>query len=276
MKKYLFGLLFVAINAHAQCVGDTAGAVRSVYVVPQTANSALYVAWVPILEQIGRDTRQCFELYVPQSIPEFETALLNNQADYAFMNPYHLVMANRARGYVPLVTDSQALDGVIVVRKDSPIKSIEQLNNATMAFPAPNAFAASLLIRSTLANQNILAVPKYVNTHSNVYRSVILGDVVAGGGVNHTLDRESPAVRDKLRILYRTKSYNSHPFSANPRIPESTRQAVADSFIRLNQTEQGRALLDRVQLANPKRVTYNDYAPLEKLNLERFVHRANN
>ena len=279
MKKYLLAVLLLAVSAaHAQCVGDeTARPVRSVYIVPQTANSQLYVQWVPILDRVGRETHQCFEIHVPSTIPEFEAVLHNGEADYAFMNPYHQVMAYKSQGYVPLVADGKnLLDGIIVVRKDSKIKSIAELNNTTMVFPAPNAFAASLLIRSTLAEQNILVVAKYVTTHSNVYRSVILGDAPAGGGINNTFNRETPAVRDKLRVLYRTKGYTSHPFSANPRISRATQDATAQAFVRLGQTEEGQAMLDRVQMPAPKRVSYADYAVLEKLKLERFVQRGNN
>lgn len=281
MKKYLLGVILTIWGTWAladHCVGDTTShVVRTVYVVPQTANAQLYVRWLPILEKVGQETGQCFELYVPASIPEFEAALHTGQADYAYMNPYHQVMTYKSRGYIPLVADSKnLLDGIIVVRKDSKIKSIQELNNANMLFPAPNAFAASLLIRSTLADQNILVVSKYVTTHSNVYRGVILGDAPAGGGINNTFDRETPAVKDKLRILYRTKDYTSHPFSANPRIAPATRDAVARAFVQLGQTESGQAMLDRAQMPVPRRVTYADYAPLEKLKLERFVQRGNN
>lgn len=281
MKKYLaILLLLLSVGAHAQiqCVGDPNGKLRSVYIVPQLAANQLYSSWAPILDKVGLDTQQCFEIKIPATIPDFENAVLSGQADYAFMNPYHAVMAHRAQGYIPLIADdSKKLDGIIVVRKDSPIKNITELNNQKMAFPAPNAFAASLLVRSTLANKNIRIDPEYVKTHSNVYRSVIMGDVAAGGGVNNTFEREPKNVRDKLRILYTTPGYSPHPFAANPRIPKATRDSVVDAFVDLSITEKGRKMLDAAQIPQPIRVHYiSDYAPLEALGLERFVQRGNN
>jgi phosphonate transport system substrate-binding protein len=55
-----------------------------------------------------------------------------------------------------------------------------------LAFPSPNAFAASLITRATLSQRGIDIKPLYVKTHSNVYRSVLQADVVAGGAVNNT------------------------------------------------------------------------------------------
>ena len=274
MKKYLaiLGILFT-VSARAECVGTPGAPVRSVYIVPQLATSQLYSNWMPILDRVGRDTNQCFELHVPPTIPEFEKFVLSGEADYVYMNPYHAVMAYKRQKYAPLVADGkEKLDGIIVVRKDSKIKSIEELDGNRMAFPAPNAFAASLLIRSTLDRKGIKIQPKYVKTHSNVYHSVILGDFVAGGGINHTFEREPKAVRERLRILYTTPEYTPHPFAANPRIAKATRDAVADSFVALGNTDTGRVMLDRVQMPKPMKVTYeNNYAVLDTLGIERFV-----
>jgi hypothetical protein len=68
------------------------------------------------------------------------------------------------------------------VAADSPIQTVAALNGKTVVFPAPNAFAASLLIRAHLAGQGIRIEPKYVQTHGSVYRAVALGDASAGGG----------------------------------------------------------------------------------------------
>jgi hypothetical protein len=55
-----------------------------------------------------------------------------------------------------------------VVRKDDPIKSAGELDGKEVAFPAPNAFGASLWIRALLAErEKIRIVPAYVKTHSN-------------------------------------------------------------------------------------------------------------
>ena len=281
MKKYLLAILLSLSGtlAHAdRCIGDqSARPIRSVYIVPQLSMSQLYVQWLPILTRLGQDTQQCFDLVIPASIPEFEQALLNGRADYAFMNPYHAVMAYRAHGYVPLVADgSTKLDGIVVVRRDSEIKSLEDLQNRRVAYPAPNAFAASLLTRSILAEKQIATETVYVNTHSNVYRSVILGDVAAGGGVNNTFDREHENVRSKLRVLYRTPEFTPHPFAASRRIDSETRQRVTKSFVAMQNEPELAARLKSVQLNSPEPVTYeNNYSALEKLNLERFVNNAN-
>ena len=267
-------MLVACLNAEAACLGDkSAPLTYSVYIVPQLTSTQIYASWAPLLQEIGIASRQCFELVITPTIPDFEIALLSGKPDFAFMNPYHLVMAHNAQGYVPLIADgSVKLDGFIVVRTDSPITSLQDLNAMRIAFPSPNAFAASLLIRAILAKEKIDIQTVYVKSHSNVYRSVILGDVQAGGGVNYTLSREPIEVQSMLRILYTSQGYMGHPFAANPRIPIRTRTLISNSFLNLKKNNEGKKMLDAAQIVAPVLVDYErDYARLEQLGLEDFV-----
>lgn len=276
-RKALLALAIAGLScvaSHAVCLGDPkAPKVHEVHVVPQLTPSVLLANWAPLLEQLGRLSGLCFELRIASNIPDFENNLLAGEPDFAFVNPFHAVMAKKAQGYLPLVVDSkERLSGILTVRVDSSIKSIRELDGKTIALPAPNAFAASLLIRSWLAQQGIRIQPRYVKTHGNVYRAVIIGDVVAGGGVNNTLEREAPSVREQLRVLYETPGYAPHPLMAHPRVNPQLREAVIAGLIKLGESESGRKLLDDIQIPSPMRASYaRDYAPLESLQLEKFV-----
>jgi phosphonate transport system substrate-binding protein len=128
-------------------------------------------------------------------------------------------MARGWQGFTPLVRDRALLEGLVLVQQGSPIRQLRDLQGASLAFPAPNAFAASLLIRALLARDGIRITPLYVGTHTNGYRSVALGSSQAGGGVNQTLSQERPEVHHQLRILWRTPGFPAHPFSAAGRVP---------------------------------------------------------
>lgn len=263
-----------AAFADTHCLGQrSAKTVLQVSVVPQFAPTVLHARWAPLLERIGQKTGQCFRLSVSSSIPEFERDLLRGEPDLAFVNPYHAVMARRAKGYVPLVRDDrQFLSGVVVVRGNSEIRSLADLRGQVVAFPAPNAFAASLLVRAQLAAQQIDIQPRYMKNHGNVYRAVALAEVTAGGGVNNTLQREEAGLRARLRVLYETPRYAPHPMVAHPRVPAALRAELIAAFIEQAAQADGRSLLEAVQMPQPIAADYaRDYAPLEALNLERFV-----
>jgi phosphonate transport system substrate-binding protein len=91
-------------------------------------------------------------------------------------------LPTKRKKYQPLLADGQdLLTGILVVRSDNPIKNLNDLKGKNVSFPAPNSFAASLLIRAELAKQKIEVNPVFVKTHSNVYRSVISKDALGWG-----------------------------------------------------------------------------------------------
>jgi phosphonate transport system substrate-binding protein len=146
-------LTTIVLNTWGACLGDKASTqVMSVSIVPQLSHSIMYSKWAPILEHVGQKTGQCFNLEIPDTIGAFEKSLLNGEPDFAFANPYHQVIAKNRKGYTPLLIDGKTrLTGILVVKTDSSIKSNRQLHGREIAFPSPNAFAASLLIRAELA-----------------------------------------------------------------------------------------------------------------------------
>ncbi len=248
----------------------------SVAVVPQFPAATLHRDWTPLLEQLGRRVGVEFRLLLQPTIPRFETDVFSGLADLAYLNPYHQVIAQREQGYLPLVRSRVPLTGVLVVRRDDPISTLRGLEGKTLAFPAPNAFGASLYLRALLTErEKIPYTTTYVQTHGNVYRQVLAGQAAAGGGVNHTLNQERDEVRQGLRVLFETPGVPPHPLSAHPRLDAGLRKAITEALVDLAARPEGEALLRAVEIEGLVRADHaRDYAPLEALRLDRYVVRA--
>lgn len=254
----------------------SAETVYRVGVVPQYDARTTHNIWRPILDALEDRTGLKFSLQGAPDIPSFEHEFATGNYDFAYMNPYHLLVANREQGYVPLVRDTgRSLYGVLVVRADSDIRNIRQLQGQAIAFPAPNALGASLLMRAELVGQHNLEItPRYVKTHDSVYLNVILGETVAGGGVQKTLQRQSGTIQKALRILYKTRETAPHPFAAHPRLSAQIRLRVQKALIDLGQSEQGRTLLARVPIKVVGVASLADYVSLKQLGLDAFYVKA--
>jgi len=242
-------------------------------VVPQFAATQVNHDWTPLLAALEQATGYHLQLTLYEQVQQFESELLQGVPDFVYLNPYHMVMANEAQGYRPLLRDSDNLSGILVVRRDGPIKSLADLANATVAFPSPNALGASLYLRALLAEtEKITVKPDYVGNHQTVYRQVLRGDAAAGGGVLRTLNKEPDAVREQLSILYSTPDVASHPFAAHPRVANEVVQKITDALLALGNDATGRKLLEAVLMPKPVRADYQrDYAQLGKLKLERYA-----
>jgi phosphonate transport system substrate-binding protein len=249
-----------------------AGTVYRFGVVPQFEPRKLFDIWQPILDELEQRTGLMFRMEGSPKIPDFELAFMTGAFDFAYMNPYHAMLAAEEQGYEPLVRDGgRSLRGVLVVRKDSPIREVTELEGREVAFPAPNALGASLLTRADLASMyGVTVKPFYVQTHSSVYLHVHLGLAAAGGGVASTLARQAPEIRNDLRVLYRTRPMSPHPVTAHPRVPKEDRELVRRAFLDMGKTEAGAAILAKVPIAKVVAASVGDYVELRNWGLESF------
>jgi phosphonate transport system substrate-binding protein len=264
--------LFFLFLLHTICHAAESKLVFAVGVVPQFEARKLHSVWRPILDQLEAKTGYTFKLEGSQTIPDFELELMQGKFDFAYMNPYHLVIANQKAGYIPLVRDiGRELYGVLVVAKNSGIKDPASLNGKNVAFPAPNALGASLQMRQELQDMfGVTVKPKYVKTHDSVYLNVLLGEAAAGGGVMETLLAQKQEYQDNLEIIHTTARVAPHPFAALPSVPREIRQKVQEVFLSLGQDENGRLLLEQIPIRKIGAATFDDYKPLMKMGLERF------
>jgi len=216
-------------------------------VVPQQNASKLAKIWRPILRHISEETGLKFQFRTAPSIPEFEERVAAGRYDIAYMNPYHYTEFSKNPGYRAFAkAKNKSIRGIIVVRKDSKINKLSDFDQKTMAFPAPAAFAASVLPRAQFALNNIEVTPKYVSSHDSVYISVARGIYVGGGGVKRTLATVSPEIRDQLKVLWTTEPFTSHPLAAHPRLAEEKVNLLAKAMLNIENSEKGRALLKQL------------------------------
>lgn len=247
--------------------------IYTVAVVPQFTSAKVHQDWSPLLSKLGQLTGFQFKLFTYNEFPRFERAMNQGVPDLIFLNPYHMVVAKRKQNYRPLVRDSNPISGIVVVRNDSPIKSLSELSGKTIAYPSPNALGASLYIRALLTEKiHIKTTPLYVGSHHNVYRHVLIGEVPAGGGVTTTLEKETEDIRSKLRIIFTTPNLSPHPLAAHPRLPEVDSKIIVAALFAIKNDIETSKLLAAVQMPQLIEANYaRDYAGLTNLKLDKYA-----
>jgi phosphonate transport system substrate-binding protein len=245
----------------------------TIAVVPQFATPQVYRDWTPLLTKLEAATSFHFKLKVYEKFSQFESDFTNGVPDLVYLNPYHMIVAHKKQRYRPILRDNANLSGILVTRKDSAINEVADLQGKSIAFPAPNAFGATLYICALLTEKfHIKFTPVYVHGHMNVYRQVILGDVNAGGGVNKTLGKEDEGIQSQLKVIFNTPETASHPIAAHPRVSIAASNKIVTALLALAQNPATQQLLDAVQLPHPVKADYKqDYADLSKLKLERYA-----
>lgn len=265
----LHGLLLLLL-----CMAQTLRAEPASYtfaVTPQFEQRKLIAIWSPIVAELEKRTGLSIQLTSMMSVPDFEKELVKASFDFVYCNPYNIIKSKPSPGYIPLVRDRSLMHGLVLVRKDSPLTGIADLEGKTVAFPSPNALGASLLVRADLARLHHVNIkPLYVKTHSSVYLHVVNGLADAGGGVETTLQEQEAAVRDAMRVLYTTREFPSLPVAANPRVPKADREKVRKALLELSATPEGKEMFERIPMPDPVATSLDDYAPMRSWGLESF------
>jgi len=242
----------------------------TVGVVPQYDARQLHSVWQPILHALGEMTGYELELMQSANIPEFESSFQSGNFDIVYLNPYHITVANKVQGYLPIVKDvSRSLRGIIVVKKNGGITTLDQLRGKQLALPAPNAFGASQLTRFELQNRhNIEMKSIFVGNHDSVYLNVVLGMTDAGGGVLRTLRQQSPKLQDALHILYETDAYPPHPIAVHPRMSDKAVERLKAAILELGDRQNGKELYAKVPISQVGLAKMKEYAKISSMRID--------
>jgi phosphonate transport system substrate-binding protein len=265
--NWVAGILAVAILA----TSTASAATYSIGVVPQFEPRKMFGIWQPIVAELESRTGNHFNLVVPLTVGEFEQELEKGTYDFVYANPYHIMRVSETQRYIPLVRDGIPLRGILVVRKDSPVRAVKELDGKALAVPSPNALGASLLLRADLEHLYGVRM-KMVNakTHSSAYLNVLNKLTDAGGGVEKTFDEQDKAIRDALRVIYTTRGMPSHPVAAHPRVDKAVREQVRQSLLALAATPPGKTLLDDIPMKEPVAASMKEYQVMRTWGLEAY------
>nr|WP_086940446.1 phosphate/phosphite/phosphonate ABC transporter substrate-binding protein [Thaumasiovibrio occultus] len=258
-------------SAYAQAVsaeadGDTE--VITFGVVPQQSAARLVEQWGPLLQAWSEISGIELRFATAPDIPTFEQRLAAGEYDIAYMNPYHFTLFHTVPGYQALArARNKAITGIIVASAKWQ-GDVNHLAGQTLAFPAPRAFAATLLTRSELVAQSIPILPKFVGSHDSVYLAVAKGLYPAGGGIMRTFNSIDPAIRDQLQIIYQTSSYTSHAIATHPKLASETVSRLQVALAQLDAHPLALESFEMLSIDGLQHAQNGDWQDVADLNIE--------
>lgn len=239
-------------------------------IVPTFHPEKTLEVWDPILKELGRRLNCQFTIKTFDTFGEFMKALNLEKIDFALSGPYQVVLAKRTKGYMPIIRDRDPIRIIVVVRKDSKYYSIFALDGRIIGFTDPNAYITTIYMQKKLREEfKINFTPKYLKTHDNVYRHVLLKLVDAGCAVDLTFKRQPLEVREQLHILFQSEPFPSPAIIVHPRVPKQIKKAFVINFLQIAKEDTYAQILQKTQVPNPISANYErDYKILETFALE--------
>jgi phosphonate transport system substrate-binding protein len=196
----------------------------------------MYLKYQPLVDYLGESTGRPWELVVSDSYEDTVDALCEGRTQLAYLGPLTYVRAHAACGAEPLVrlqTDGRATyRAFIMVRKDSPIKTLAELRGKRIGFGAPLSTSSHLVPRGMLMDAGLApgkdVFCRYYRHHERAALAVLLGEVAACG-IRDIVGRKFE--ERGLRVLAASEPIPNFPLAVSPGAPEWLTTAVVRALV---------------------------------------------
>jgi phosphonate transport system substrate-binding protein len=199
--------------------------------------------WNPILRYVSERSGVPLQLKVAQTGPEHTAMVRRGEYHFLYSN-HNFIKDNEESGYRVFARPKEdAGTGEIVVLKDSPIRTLADLEGQEVAFPHMAAFFGYHLPMDTLLRKGIHVKIHFAGNQEGAMGQLKAGRVVAAG-VNAEVMRAF-AQRENLgyRVLWSSDKYLSLALSALPSVPPDTVKAVREAFLKMADDPEGAKVL---------------------------------
>lgn len=249
--------------------GWAASRTYSFAVSPQMSASELAEIWTPVLSWLSARSGVNLRFATAKDSKDFAGRLSRGAFDFCYVNPHQYTLLHVNPGYEALAREKdRRLKGILVTRKGGPVKTLKDLDGATLVFSSPTSFAASILPQAELRRQGVNFTPRYVSSHESVFLNVEKGLFPAGGGTTRTLELTDEPVRNNLQVLLTTQGYTPHAIASHPGVPEPVRKQVLAAMLAMNEDPAARPLLEKIGFKGFQSAVDADWNDIRALDLK--------
>lgn len=248
-------------------------------------DSALHLleTFGPLIDQLNRSIKVAsFQLETSPDYDEFARKMAERQFDFALANPRQ-TLDSLHHGYhvIAKMADDPRYTSIILVRRDSGIRQVNDLIGKKVAYPNRNCLRGTILPQYYLqthgldVNRDIENL--YVGSHESAIMNVYLGNVAAAGVKRPAWERyqyEHPEQAKELVAQWETGPLINPAVVARDDVPPELAARVARVLVSLDTTEEGRAILERIPISRFEPADNSRYRSIENFlrRVEQTLH----
>ena len=235
-------------------------------------------AYQPLIDHLNKQIPNVhFELEASRDYQVYEQKFRNREPAFLLPNPWQTLQALKV-GYHVIATagDAEDFKGIFIVRKDSGIKSPNQLIGKSVSYPSPTALAAAIMPQYFLhtkginINRDIKNV--YVGSQESSIMNAYLGQVAAGATWPppwRSFQKTHPAEAAQLTVIWETPSLINNSVMVRDDVPQHIRSRVQNVLTALQQTSGGKGILSGMETSRFLHATDSNY-DIVRVYIKRF------
>jgi len=241
--------------------------------IPQ--GNAVFMAkkWQPLADYLAEALKRPVEMEFRSSYREIIDALVNGEMDLCLTGAFTYVLTREAADIRPLVRrkkfGSPYYHSVIIVRKDSGLKTFSDLAGKSFAFTDKESTTGYLLPVAMMRRKGIADPQSYFSevifagNHDSALLSVYTGNV-DGAALSTTRWRPDNPIVAELRIIWKSDPVYLGPFSVRGGLDEKLITGIKDAFLKIGRTPETRKLADYIQVQGFEVAHDSDYDSIRR------------
>lgn len=246
MKRSILRMVGVAVLTAATVVlgSGPASAEIKFGTLPRLSAAELQTMYAPLAGYLAKETGEKVSIVVPKTFDDFKRAVKAGQIDIGFANPLVYVQVKEQVDVEPLalssdMTSGTRLRGIIIVRKDSGINSLQDLRSKKISFmakdsPAAYLFQVLLLSKAGLVIHKDFTVLPFAKRHDKIIKEVLDKTADAGAVREDEFEKmKNSADFSQLRIIGYTEYLPNWPAFATPKLNKAMANKIRAALLKL-------------------------------------------
>jgi len=221
-------------------------------VLPIISTEKLFARFGPMADYLSKQIGQPIRLVTAVDFPTFKKRTESGKHyDFVFTAPHMYYSAQRKAGYKVIVrVAAPDMKAVIIVPKESEIKSLNDLKGKKLSTTAPVALS-TLMIKAHLRKVGIN--PKkdlsliYTPSHNASLISTYKRVTDAGSLMLPPFKRAKKAIQSSVRILSLTDGVPHMPIAVAKSLNKATADKLKAALVELKLSDEGKALLKHLR-----------------------------
>lgn len=230
----------------------------------------LLAAYGPLAELLQARLGEPVDIEASKGYAAYEDKIRDRGPALLLPNPWQTLLAQR-HGYRVIATagDPDDFRGLLIARRDGPVRVPDDLRGREVAYPAPTAVAATLLPQWDLSRTGLVigrdVKSRYVGSQESALLNVWTGDTAAAGTWPQpwrAFQQTHPEKAAALHVLWRTGTLPGNAVMVRDDLPAAQVERLRRTLLALHEDADGRRALAAAGTARFNPADDATYAPV--------------
>jgi ABC-type phosphate/phosphonate transport system substrate-binding protein len=268
LSGYLLLILLLPVVAGAAPPQQATQRSFTLGVLPYLIPRNMAQTYGPAVADINRQTGLNIHLRTTSNFPRFADNLRSQQYDFVVVQPFDFIAAVDELNYRPLARISIYLESILVVAKESPLHTLQDLKGKVIAM-APKPAATSRMGRVLLKESGLIpgkdVTIQYLNSHDSCLQEVLnrRADACMTGPPPMRLFAKRTGVQ--MRILAKAPSIPHIALLAHSRVDAVSAGEVQKVVTSWMDNREGRAILKKMAFPGWIPAQVEDYQDVRRI-----------